>query len=118
MVAESVQRLGYGLDDWDSIPRTGNGIFFFSTTSRLALGPTHHPIQWVPGAITLGTKQLGHAVDCSPHLVPRLRMHGAIPPLPQLFMAWYLVKHKDNFTFTLPTERHPVLQVVKGLNST
>jgi hypothetical protein len=27
-------------------------------------------------------------------------MHGAIPPLPQyVFMAWYLVKHRDNFTF-------------------
>jgi hypothetical protein len=28
-------------------------------------------------------------------------MRGAIPPLPPvLFMAWCLVKHKDNFTFT------------------
>jgi hypothetical protein len=33
-------------------------------------------------------------------------MRGAIPPLPQhVFMAWCLVKHRDNFTFTftLPT---------------
>jgi hypothetical protein len=29
------------------------------------------------------------------------RMHGAIPPLPQyVFMVWYWVKHRDNFTFT------------------
>jgi hypothetical protein len=29
-------------------------------------------------------------------------MHGAIPPLPQyVFMAWCLVKHRDNFTFIL-----------------
>jgi len=29
-------------------------------------------------------------------------MRGAIPLLPQyVFMAWCLVKHKDNFTFTL-----------------
>jgi hypothetical protein len=29
-------------------------------------------------------------------------MRGAIPPLPQYaFMAWCLVKHRDNFTFTL-----------------
>jgi len=35
------------------------------------------------------------------HLVPRSRMRGAIPPLPQnVFMAWYYVKHRDNFTFT------------------
>jgi hypothetical protein len=28
-------------------------------------------------------------------------MTGAIPPLPQYaLMAWYLVKHRDNFTFT------------------
>jgi hypothetical protein len=27
-------------------------------------------------------------------------MHGAIPPLPQyVFMAWCLVKHRDNFAF-------------------
>jgi hypothetical protein len=29
-------------------------------------------------------------------------MRGAIPPLPQyVFMAWCLIKHRDNFTFTL-----------------
>jgi hypothetical protein len=29
-------------------------------------------------------------------------MRGAIPPLLQYaFMAWYLVKHRDNFIFTL-----------------
>jgi hypothetical protein len=28
-------------------------------------------------------------------------MRGAIPPLPQyVFMVWWLVKHRDNFTFT------------------
>jgi hypothetical protein len=34
-------------------------------------------------------------------LVPRIKMHGTIPPLPQhAFVAWCLVKHRDNFTFT------------------
>jgi hypothetical protein len=34
-------------------------------------------------------------------LVLRSRMRGVIPPLPQyVFTAWYLVKHRDNFTFT------------------
>jgi len=29
-------------------------------------------------------------------------MRGAIPPLPQyVFMAWCLVKHRDNFTLLL-----------------
>jgi hypothetical protein len=27
-------------------------------------------------------------------------MRRAIPPLPQYVMAWCLVKHRDNFTFT------------------
>jgi hypothetical protein len=37
------------------------------------------------------------------HLVPRSRIRGVILPLPQyVFMAWYLVKHRDKFTFTLP----------------
>jgi hypothetical protein len=36
------------------------------------------------------------------HLAPRLRMRVAISPIPQyVFMAWCLVKHRDNFTFTL-----------------
>jgi hypothetical protein len=36
------------------------------------------------------------------HLVPRLRMHGVLPPLPDyVFMAWWLVKHRDYFTLPL-----------------
>jgi hypothetical protein len=45
--------LGYGLDDrglgFDS--RQGLGIFLFTTASRMALGPTQPPIQWVQGAL-------------------------------------------------------------------
>jgi hypothetical protein len=52
----------------------------------MALGPTQPPIQWIPGPLSLGVKRLGR---------------GAVPPLPQyVFMAWCLVKHRDNFTFT------------------
>jgi hypothetical protein len=33
-------------------------------------------------------------------------MRGAIPPLSQyVFMAWCLVKHRDNFTFTFLCEQ-------------
>jgi len=28
------------------------------------------------------------------HLAPRLRSRGIMPPLPYLFMAWCLVKHR------------------------
>jgi len=33
------------------------GIFLFTTVSRLALGPTHLPTQWVPGILSLGVNQ-------------------------------------------------------------
>jgi hypothetical protein len=35
--------------------RAGN--FLFTTASRLALRPTQPPIQWVPGALSVGVKQ-------------------------------------------------------------
>jgi hypothetical protein len=34
-------------------------------------------------------------------------MSGVIPPLPQyVFMAWCLVKHRGNFTFTITILQH------------
>jgi len=40
-------------DDRDSVlSRTGVRIFYFATTSRLALRPTQPPIQWVPGSVS------------------------------------------------------------------
>jgi hypothetical protein len=49
---------GYGLSigrsGFDS--QQGLGIFLFDTMSRPALGPTHPPIRWVRGTISLGGK--------------------------------------------------------------
>jgi hypothetical protein len=42
------------------------GIFLFTTASRTALGPTQPPIQWVPGALSLGVKRSGREADHSP----------------------------------------------------
>jgi hypothetical protein len=44
----------------------GLGIFLFTTASRKVLGPSQPPIQWVPGALSLGIKQLGREADHSP----------------------------------------------------
>jgi hypothetical protein len=84
-----VTRLRAGRSGFDS--RRGLGIFLVATASRQALGPTQSPIQWVLGLFPW-IKRPGHEADHS-HLVSRLRMRGAIPPLPQyVFMAWCLLK--------------------------
>jgi hypothetical protein len=46
----------------------GRGWKFFSLTlaSRPALGPTQPPMQWVPGALSLGVKWPGRETDHSP----------------------------------------------------
>jgi hypothetical protein len=57
----------------------GLGIFLFTTASRTALGPNQPPIQWVPGALSLGVKRLGREADYT--------------STPQYaFMAWCSVK--------------------------
>jgi len=53
---------------------------------------TQPPIQWVPGALSMGVKLTTH-----------LRMREAIPPLPQhVFMAWYLVRHRTTLSLRYP----------------
>jgi hypothetical protein len=63
MNAESWDRsvsiaMGYELDDQNSVPSRGKNILF-SITSSTALGPTHHPIQWVTEGLTSGVKVAG-----------------------------------------------------------
>jgi hypothetical protein len=66
---------GYGLDDRGSIPSRGKMIFPLATVSRPALGPTQPPIQWVPGALSLGLKRgRGVTLTTHPYLVSRLKM--------------------------------------------
>jgi hypothetical protein len=52
-----------GVLGFDSRP--GLGIFLFTTASRTALEPTQPPIQWVPGALSLGVKRPGREADHS-----------------------------------------------------
>jgi len=48
----------YGLDSRRFDSRRGLGIFLV-TMSRPALVPTQPPIQWEPGAVSLGGKMAG-----------------------------------------------------------
>jgi hypothetical protein len=87
--------------------RRGLGIFLFITASRTDLGPTQLPIQWVPGALSLGVKRPGREADHSPlssaevknawsyTSTPPISLHGAVLSLKK--------KHRDNFTFTYIT---------------
>jgi hypothetical protein len=80
--------LGYGLDVFES--RQGLGIFLYNTMSRPSLGPTQPPIQWVPGALSLGVKRPGREPDHSPlssaevknvlryTSTPPIRLHGVV----------------------------------------
>jgi hypothetical protein len=74
--------LGYGLDDWGFESRPELGIFLSTTAPRPALGHTQPPIQWVPGALSMGVKRPGLELTTHLHLVPRLRMCEAMSPLP------------------------------------
>jgi len=53
---KSVNLLATDWTTWVRFPE-GLRIFLFAITSSLALGPHHHPIQWVPGPLSRGIKQ-------------------------------------------------------------
>jgi hypothetical protein len=100
--------LGYGLDDRGSRVRSPAGAGNFSLHHRVQNGPggpSSLLSNGYQGLFPWG--QNGREVKPTTHLhlVPRSRIRGAIPPLPQYaFMAWCLVKHWDNFAFYhLPT---------------
>jgi hypothetical protein len=60
----------------------GLGIFLFNTVSRIALGPTQPPNQWLPGALSLGVKWPDHEADHSPPSTAEVKEHRAVIPLP------------------------------------
>jgi hypothetical protein len=75
---------GYRLDDRAIDPRQRQRIFPLASVSKPAQGPTQPPVQWVPGVLSPGVKcGRGVTLTTHPHLVPRSRVVGAIPPPPQ-----------------------------------
>jgi hypothetical protein len=71
---------------------------FFSLRHRVqtAFGSIKPTKICVPGVPTPKVKRLGREADHS-HPVPRLRTHSAIPPLPNVFIAWHLIKQEIIF---------------------
>jgi hypothetical protein len=75
----------------------GNFCLYYRVQDGSGTHPASYPMR-TGGVLSLGVKWPGREAGPSS---PRSRMRGAIPPLPQhVIIAWCLVKHKDNFTFT------------------
>jgi len=70
--------------------------------SRPALGPTRSPIQWVPGALSLGVRRPGCEADRSPPASAEVKeyvelyLHYPNTPL------WRRVRFKKSTGTTLP----------------
>jgi hypothetical protein len=94
--------LGYGLDDQGFESRQGLRIFLFATMSRTALGPTQPPIQWVPGALSLGVKLPGHETDHSPPSSAEVKEWVELYLQSPNMASWRRaqLRHRDKFTFT------------------
>jgi hypothetical protein len=64
--------------------RQGQDIVLFFTASRPALGPTHPPVHWVPGALSPGVKRLRHEAGNLPPSRAEIKNGGVIPSLPHM----------------------------------
>jgi hypothetical protein len=66
---------------------------------RPDLGSTQPPIRWVSGALSLGVKRPRREADHSPPSNAEVKNMWSYTSSPlYIFMAWYLVKHRDKFT--------------------
>jgi hypothetical protein len=89
--------------------RRGLGIFLFTAASRPALVSTQPPIQGVPWALSLEITRPGCEFDHSSLSTAEAKNAWSYTSTPQYaFMAWCLVKHKDNFIFTLPVRQEGI----------
>jgi hypothetical protein len=80
----------YGLEDREYRSSSPSRVknFLFCTSSRPALGSTHPPIQWVPGAVSVGVQRPGRETDNSPPTsaeVKKMWIYTSTPPY--VFMA-------------------------------
>jgi hypothetical protein len=85
----------------------GGKNFHFSMLSTPALGPTQPPIQWVPGALSPEVKRQGREADHSPQTTAEVKKMWLYTSI-LYTSSWrgaYFIKHRDNFTLTLPVTR-------------
>jgi hypothetical protein len=93
--------LGYGLDDRCSRVRFPAGAGNFSLHYRVqnVSGSTQPPMQWVPGALSLGVERLGREADHSPPSSSEVKewveLYLHSPNTPPWRGAQ--LKHRDNF---------------------
>jgi hypothetical protein len=74
-----------------SSPGGGKNFLFF-IASRLALGSTRPPIQWVRGPLSLGVKWSVHEVDHLPQTSDEFKkiwLYMSTPPY--VFMVYFLI---------------------------
>jgi hypothetical protein len=89
-IAQWVQRLEYGLDDWGIGIRlpVGSRDFPLVHNPRLVLEHTQPPTQWIPGDVFSRVTRQRRENDHSPPHSAEVENDGAISPL---FMAWCLI---------------------------
>jgi hypothetical protein len=75
-------------------------IFLLTTASRPALGSTQPPIQWVPGALSLGVKRPGREADHSPPSSAEVKECVELYLHSPITLSWRgaQFKHRDSFT--------------------
>jgi hypothetical protein len=80
----------------------GLGIFLFTITSRMVLGLTQPPIQWIPEALSLGVKQPGCEAHHSPPSSTEVKECMELYLYSHNTLSWHVawLKHRD-FTFYL-----------------
>jgi len=98
VIARSVSLLVYGVSDWGSIPGKVRELFF-ATAFKSALRSNQPPIQRVPGALSLGLNWPGNEANHSPPSSVEVKnVWSYISDPSYVFIAWYVIKHRDNFT--------------------
>jgi hypothetical protein len=100
-----------GFNSWQ-----GLGIFLFTTMSRMAPGPTQPPIQWVPGALSLGVKRPGREADHSPPSSAKVKNEWSYTSTPQYaLMALCSVKAQLKYHINFQTDVHNEVSHEKSL---